>query len=86
MDRHVGPYYMRLTVYDRPGVIADIAAVLRDEAVSIESLLQRGRAETVPVVMLVHETEEARMRRAVEKIGKLAAVTEAPCVIRRELL
>jgi len=86
MDRHVGPYYLRLTVYDRPGVIADIAAVLRDEAVSIESLLQRGRAETVPVVMLVHETEEARMRRAVEKIAALKAVTEPPRVIRREIL
>jgi len=86
MDRHVGPYYLRLTVYDRPGVIADIAAVLRDEAVSIESLLQRGRAETVPVVMLVHETEEARMRRAVERIAALKAVTEPPCVIRKEML
>lgn len=86
MARHVGPYYLRLTVYDRPGVIADIAAVLRDEAVSIESLLQRGRAETVPVVMLVHETEEARMRRAVEKIAALKAVTEPPCVIRKEML
>ncbi|MBM3554141.1 MAG: homoserine dehydrogenase [Alphaproteobacteria bacterium] len=86
MERHVGPYYIRLTVHDRPGVIADIAAILRDEQVSIESLLQRGRAETVPVVMITHETEEAAMRRAAARIGALASVTEPPCLIRIELL
>ncbi len=87
MDRHRGPYYVRLMVYDRPGVIADIAAVLRDERISIESLIQRGRAapgQAVPVVMITHETEEAAMVKALEKIGHLATVCERPRMIRIE--
>ena len=44
MSAHVGAYYLRLMVVDRPGVIADVAAALRDAGVSLESMLQRGRA------------------------------------------
>jgi homoserine dehydrogenase len=44
MARHRGAYYVRLMVVDRPGVIADIATSLRDELVSMEQMIQRGRA------------------------------------------
>ena len=66
MARHIGAYYVRLMVVDRPGVIADVAAALRDEQVSMEQMIQRGRSpgEAVPVVLTTHETEEAAMRRA----------------------
>ncbi len=43
-ERHRGAYYVRLMVLDRPGVIADVAAALRDELVSMEQMIQRGRA------------------------------------------
>lgn len=81
-----GACYLRLSVVDRPGVIADIAAILRDEQVSIESLLQRGRApgEGVPVVIVTHDVREAAMARAMERIGALASVLEAPTMIRIE--
>ena len=36
MSNHVGPYYLRLMVVDRPGVIADVTAILRDMGVSLE--------------------------------------------------
>jgi homoserine dehydrogenase len=89
MERHVGPYYVRLMVYDRPGVIADVAAVLRDERISIESLLQHGRAaagQAVPVVMTTHEAEESAMVRAFQRIGNLNTVIEPPRLIRIEQL
>jgi len=89
MARHRGAYYMRLMVSDRPGVIADVAAALRDQHVSMEQMLQRGRAkagEAVPVVIITHETEEAAMRRAVARIGRLKTVLEPPCLIRIENL
>jgi homoserine dehydrogenase len=88
MDRHRGAYYLRLMVLDRPGVFADIAAALRDEEVSMEAVLQRGRAPggTVPVVMTVHETEEVRMMRVVGRLNALDAVVEPVCVIRIESL
>ena len=88
MDRHVGPYYLRLMVVDRPGVIADVAAALRDERISMESMIQRGRSpgEAVPVVLTTHETEEAAMSRALSRIGTLGAVVEPPRMIRIESL
>ena len=86
IDRHVGAYYMRLMVQDRPGVIAAVSGALAKERISLESMLQRGRSESgeVPVVLTTHETEEAAMRRALARIAKLGAVAEEPCVIRIE--
>jgi homoserine dehydrogenase len=88
MARHLGAYYVRLMVVDRPGVIADVAAALRDEQVSMEQMIQRGRApgEAVPVVLTTHETEEAAMRRALERIHRLDTVLEPPRMIRVENL
>ncbi len=86
MLQHVGCYYLRLMVVDRPGVIADVTAVLRDLGVSLESMLQRGRApgEAVPVVLVTHETGEAAMRAALARIAALEAVLEEPVLIRIE--
>jgi homoserine dehydrogenase len=86
MAAHVGTYYLRLMVVDRPGVIADVTAVLRDQGISLESMLQRGRSpgEAVPVVLVTHETQESAMRSALERIAALDAVLEAPTLIRIE--
>ena len=86
MSRHRGAYYVRLMVYDRPGVIADVAAALRDEQVSMDQMIQRGRApgEAVPVVLTTHDTDEAAMRRALDRITALQTVLEPPRMIRVE--
>jgi homoserine dehydrogenase len=86
MASHIGAYYLRLMVVDRPGVIADVTSVLRDFGVSLESLLQRGRSPggAVPVVLTTHETREASMRGALAKIAALPTVLEPPAVIRIE--
>jgi homoserine dehydrogenase len=87
-ERHRGAYYVRLMVVDRPGVIADVAAALRDEEVSMEAMIQRARApdEAVPVVLTTHETVEAAMRRALQRIASLNTVVEPPRMIRIETL
>ncbi len=86
MSAHVGAYYLRLMVVDRPGVIADVAAALRDAGISLESMLQRGRApgEAVPVVLVTHESNEAAMRRALDQIAAFDTVLEPPALIRIE--
>ena len=63
---------------------AAVSGVLAKERISLESMLQRGRSQSgeVPVVLTTHETEEARMRRALARIAKLKAVAEEPCLIR----
>jgi homoserine dehydrogenase len=88
MAEHSGAYYVRLMVVDRPGVMADVTAALRDELVSMEALIQRSRApgEPVPVVMTTHETGEAPMLRALARIAALSTVVERPCMIRIEPL
>ena len=86
MTKHVGAYYIRLMVTDRPGVIADVTAAFRDARISLESMLQRSRdpKEAVPVVLVTHETRESAMRSALAKIAALDTVQEPPRVIRIE--
>jgi len=88
MARRFGAYYIRLMVVDRPGVMADVTAALRDERVSVEALIQRGRnpGDLVPVVLTTHETEEAAMLRALARMAALEAVLEPPHMIRIERL
>lgn len=90
MAEHVGRFYIRLIVRDQPGVLADVSAVLRDEKISIESLVQRGRSEAenqpVAVMLISHEAREADMARAMKKIARLRSVLQAPALIRIEPL
>lgn len=86
MERHNGAYYIRLMVLDQPGVIADVSASLRDHDVSLEQLIQRGRAPggAVPVVVTTHETDEDAILKVMEEVAALNAVTEPPRMIRIE--
>ncbi len=88
MEAHAGAYYVRLMVVDKPGVMAGVAAILRDENVSLESVLQRGRnpGEVVPVILTTHVTVEAGMRKALRDIAELELVVEPPLMIRMERL
>ena len=78
-----GSYYLRLQVYDRPGVLADLTAVFRDKGVSVEALLQRGRNPdgTVPVVLTTHETSEEAIQKSVAEFEKLENVVEKTCIL-----
>lgn len=86
MSAHRGAYYLRLMVLDKPGVLAEIAACLRDHQVSIEAVIQRARnpGQAVPIVITSHPTTEAAMTGALARIGSLDAVQETPCMIRIE--
>jgi homoserine dehydrogenase len=86
MARHVGKYYIRLRVRDKAGVMAAITAILAKHEVSIESLLQHGRApgEAVSIVMTTHECREATTRASLAEIGALDSVLAAPNFIRIE--
>ena len=78
-------YYVRFTVFDRPGVLAKITGALGERGVSIEQLVQQGRGtEDVPVevVMLTHEAKEAALQAALEAIAKSDYVARAPRMIR----
>lgn len=87
MRMHQGRYYLRLMVQDRPGVIASVSAILRDGKISIESLVQHGRAkgeEAVPIVIVTHDADEQAMILALKKIEKLRTILAKPNMIRIE--
>lgn len=86
MHQHVGAYYVRLMVVDQPGIFADVATILRDNNVSMESILQHGRVpgEAVSVVLTLHETRESRALKVIDTISNLKGVTEKPVMIRIE--
>ena len=86
-DSRRGRFYLRLLVVDRPGVIAEVTAIMRDHDVSLESFLQRAQApgEAVVVVMTTHEAGEVAFDHALKAIQLLPSVLEAPCAIRIEI-
>ena len=79
-------YYLRFQVRDVPGVMAEISRHLANEAVSIESMIQRGRSpgEPVAIVMITHEAQHAAVERALKAIAASDKVFEAPCMIPME--
>lgn len=86
IGKRQGNFYLRVVVLDQPGVIADISAILRDCAVSLESVLQRGRDPNQPVsvILTTHDTAQESMEKAVEKIAALKSVIEPPHLMRIE--
>ena len=76
--------YVRFTVTDRPGVLAEITAAMRDAGVSIESLIQQGRPEEggeVLVAMVTHEGPESGVAHALALLEGSASLTEPPLVM-----
>ena len=82
----VSAWYLRFEVLDVPGVLALIAGHLAEAGVSIESMIQRGRApgEPVAIVMITHETAQASVERALKAIGASDKVRTRPCMIPME--
>ncbi|MGA7545113.1 MAG: homoserine dehydrogenase [Methyloceanibacter sp.] len=98
MRAHEGGYYIRLSVYDRPGAFAAIASRMAEQGISIESIVQRRKRAELPgfkrrdtgspaaVVMITHETTEAAIRKALAAIERDAHVDAKPQMIRIEKL
>ncbi len=86
LDEVVSEYYLRLTVEDRPGVIAQVAGVLGELNIGILSIFQPEgeEGEAVPLVLVIHKATHGQITKAVEKIGALDAVKKAPRLLRVE--
>ncbi|MDB5715496.1 MAG: homoserine dehydrogenase [Sphingomonadales bacterium] len=72
--------YLRFTVADRPGVLAEITAAMRDAGVSIESMIQRGEAPNggVLLVMTTHEGPARAVAAALERLENSPSMTGKP--------
>ncbi|MCP5395561.1 MAG: homoserine dehydrogenase [Sphingomonadaceae bacterium] len=80
----MGHNYIRFTVTDRPGVLAEITAAMRDAGVSIESLIQQGKPEEggeVLVAMVTHEGPESAVTEALRLLDGSDSLTAEPLVM-----
>jgi homoserine dehydrogenase len=73
-----GRYYLRFTVEDRPGVLAEIAGVLGKHQISIASVIQHepsgdGQNRTVPLVIMTYPAKEGAAQQAMAEIDRLAS-------------
>ena len=74
------PFYVRLMVVDQPGVLATLTGILQKHSISVEGLLQQGRApgNAVALVMTTHETSVANLGIALDEMEKLPIVKAKP--------
>ncbi|WFE87828.1 homoserine dehydrogenase [Roseibium porphyridii] len=97
MRLHEGGYYIRLSVYDRPGAFAEIAHCMGNAGISLESIVQKRHAGSEapgkydedapqPVILITYETTEVAIKEALEVIMSKGVVAEKPQMIRIENL
>lgn len=78
-------YYIRMSVLDRPGVLAGIARVFGDYSVSLATVLQKTSGqEGAQLVLITHEVQEANMYGALSVLGEMDIVHSIDNVIRLE--
>jgi homoserine dehydrogenase len=86
MDAVVSRYYLRLSVVDRPGVMALISSVLGQARIGISSIIQPEGHEgkSVPLIFMIHDARNDAMQKAIGRIARLACVKARPVMLRVE--
>jgi homoserine dehydrogenase len=77
-------YFMIFDVPDRPGVLAKIAGVFGENAVSIKSVIQHGTGKEARIILITHEVREESLRATVKGLESLDAVNRIASIIRVE--
>ena len=82
-------YYLRLSVSDQPGVLADITRILADQHISIDAMIQREPGEgeeQTDIIMLTHLSREKHVDAAILLIEALPVVKSRVTRLRLEEL
>jgi homoserine dehydrogenase len=80
-------YYLRITAFDRPGVLAKIATILSDSGINIESIMQKEfevKDSRIPVIILTHTVQERQMNGAIAELENLPDIDGQVVRIRAE--
>ncbi len=88
IDDVVTSYYLRFSVADQPGVLADVTRALANGGISIGSMIQQptDSADTAELIFLTHEAVERNVNEAIAKIEALPFVHSRVTRIRMENL
>jgi homoserine dehydrogenase len=86
IDDAVCRYYVRLSVIDKPGTLARIAAIFGRAKIGISSVIQPEghEGESVPLILMIHDASNSAIRKALARIGGLSGVRARPVMIRVE--
>ncbi len=87
IDEIVTQYYIRLNAADQPGVLAKIATVFGNNAISIASAIQPESddvTQTAEIVIMTHPARERDMQKGLRELEGLDVVKEVANFIRVE--
>ncbi len=76
------PYYLSLEAFDRPGVLAVVAAVFGAHGVSIRSMEQVGLGDEARLMFLTHEAREGDVRATLAELERLDEVDRVGGMLR----
>ena len=68
------PFYFRLHVEDRPGVLARVADALAERDVSVARLLQHANGDGAVLHVVTHDARAGALEEALEALGRLPEV------------
>jgi len=81
-------YYLRFDVGDDPGVLGKIASALGEQGVSVEQMVQEGRAEksgdAVPILIISHRCREGAVKAAMRTVHGASFMKRPPRLMRIE--
>ena len=78
-------YYIRMTVKDRPGVLAGIAGVFGNNNVSIAAVMQKtSQDDKAELILITHQVREQNLRDSLTVLKGMSIVSEINNVIRVE--
>ncbi|MBR2658154.1 homoserine dehydrogenase [Yoonia sp.] len=79
------PYYLRMTLLDKPGALAKVARALGDAGISIDRMRQYDHADAVaPVLIVTHKTTRTALDEALTAFKDTGVVFGDPIAIRIE--
>src|ERR1700736_4486802 len=83
IERVVSGFYLRLSVIDKPGVLAQVANIMGSHQIGISSVFQPEghEGDAVPLVLMIHDAAFGRMQTAVQRIQSLVCVKAAPSLL-----
>ena len=78
-----GAFYLRVSLEDRPGTLAEVAAALGEESVSIHRMRQHDHVgNAAPVTIVTHTCDLAAIEKAMTRIAALPASVARPVAMR----
>lgn len=79
------PFYLRMTLQDKPGALAKVATILGEAGVSIDRMRQRGHdEETAPVLIVTHRCTRDALDHALARLPATGVVVGEPVAMRIE--